>query len=49
MDNHILAELSGAVFVVDRDGIIKYMQTVKELTSEPDYEAVLEVVKGLEK
>ncbi len=41
--------LARAVFVVDRDGIIRYMQIVDELTSEPDYEAALDVVKGLEK
>ncbi len=41
--------LARAVFVVDRDGIIRYVQIVNELTSEPDYEAALEAVKGLKK
>jgi thiol peroxidase len=41
--------LARAVFVLDRDGIIRYMQIVSELTSEPDYEAALDAVKGLEK
>jgi thiol peroxidase len=41
--------LARAVFVLDRDGIIRYMQIVDELTNEPDYEAVLEAAKGLEK
>ncbi len=41
--------LARAVFIVDSEGIIKYMQIVDELTNEPDYEAALEVVKGLEK
>ena len=36
--------LARAVFVVDREGIIQYVQLVKELTEEPDYGAVLDVV-----
>jgi len=39
--------LARAVFVVDKEGIIRYMELVKELTSEPDYEAALEAVKEL--
>ncbi len=39
--------LARAVFVVDRDGIIRYIQIVDELTSEPDYEAALNAVKEL--
>lgn len=41
--------LARAVFVVDKNGIIRYIQTVNEVSSEPDYEAVLEAVRGLEK
>jgi thiol peroxidase len=41
--------LARAVFIVDGDGIIRYMQIVNELSSEPDYEAALDAVKGLEK
>jgi thiol peroxidase len=39
--------LARAVFVLDRDGIIRYMQIVDELTNEPDYEAVLDAAKGV--
>lgn len=39
--------LARAVFVVDREGRIQYIQLVKELTEEPDYEAVLDAVKKL--
>lgn len=39
--------LARAVFVVDKEGVIRYMELVKELTSEPDYEAALEAVKEL--
>jgi thiol peroxidase len=41
--------LARAVFVVDKEGIVRYTQIVKELTNEPDYEAVLKVVKEIEK
>lgn len=36
--------LARAVFVVDRHGILRYSQVVKEITSEPDYAAALEAV-----
>jgi thiol peroxidase len=39
--------LARAVFVVDRDGTIQYVQLVQELTEEPEYEAVLEAVNKL--
>jgi len=39
--------LARAVFVVDRDGIIQYVQLVKEITKEPDYDAVWSAVKKL--
>ncbi len=39
--------LARAVFVVDRDGVVRYVEVVKEITSEPDYEAALNAVKGL--
>jgi thiol peroxidase len=41
--------LARAVFVVDKNGTIRYIQIVKELATEPDYEAVLKAVEGLEK
>jgi thiol peroxidase len=39
--------LARAVFVLDREGIIKYIQIVNEVSEEPDYEAVLGVVNKL--
>ena len=39
--------LARAVFVVDREGIIQYVQLVKEVSEEPDYDAVLDAVKKL--
>jgi thiol peroxidase len=39
--------LARAVFVVDPEGIVKYVELVPELVKEPDYEAVLQAVKEL--
>jgi thiol peroxidase len=39
--------LARAVLVVDKDGTIQYIQLVKEVTEEPDYNAALEAVKQL--
>lgn len=39
--------LARAVFVVDKDGVIRHIEVVDELTNEPDYEAVLKAVKRL--
>jgi thiol peroxidase len=39
--------LARAVFVVNKDGVIRYIQIVDELTNEPDYEAALKTVKEL--
>ncbi|TKJ33348.1 MAG: lipid hydroperoxide peroxidase [Planctomycetes bacterium B3_Pla] len=39
--------LARAVFVVDKDGVIRYIEVVDELTNEPDYEAALEAVREL--
>ncbi len=41
---HLLAR---TVFVVDKQGVIRYIQPVKELSTEPDYNAVLESVNKL--
>jgi thiol peroxidase len=37
--------LSRAIFVVDSDNIITYIQHVPEITDEPDYAAVLDAVR----
>ncbi len=39
--------LARAVFVVDKNGIVKLVQLVKEVAQEPDYAAVLAAVKQL--
>jgi thiol peroxidase len=39
--------LARAVFVLDREGVVRYVQLVKELATGPDYEAVLAEVKKL--
>ena len=37
----------GAVFIVDKDGIVKYAQIVPEVASEPNYEDVLNALRAL--
>jgi thioredoxin-dependent peroxiredoxin len=37
--------LARAVFVIDKTGTVRYVQLVKEIADEPDYDAVLETVK----
>lgn len=39
--------LSRAVLVVDREGKVRHFQLVKEIATEPDYEAALQEVKKL--
>lgn len=39
--------LGRAVFVLDREGTIRYIQIVKEVADEPDYDAVLKAVNEL--
>jgi thiol peroxidase len=39
--------LARAVFVVNKEGVIRYIQIVDELTNEPDYTAVLKAAKEL--
>lgn len=39
--------LTRAAFVVDADNVLRYIQIVPEVTSEPDYQAVLAAAKGL--
>jgi thiol peroxidase len=39
--------LARAVLVVDRTGMVKYFELVKEIGDEPDYEAALEAAKRI--
>jgi len=39
--------LARAVFIVDKDGIIKYAQIVPEVSKEPDYEEILHAVRAM--
>jgi len=39
--------LARAVFVIDADDVVRYVQLVPEIGQEPDYEAVLRAVKEL--
>ena len=40
--------LARAVFVINKQGSLEYIQVVPELTNEPDYQAVLNAVKQLQ-
>ena len=37
--------LARGVFIVDRDGILRYVQLVHEVTEEPDYQEVLDAIQ----
>ncbi len=37
--------LARAVFIIDREGVIRYIQLVQELSQEPDYDAILSALK----
>ena len=39
--------LSRAVFIIDREGVIRYIQRVKDISNEPDYDDVLSALKKL--
>jgi thiol peroxidase len=41
--------LARAVFVVDKKGVIRYIQLVDELTNEPDYQAALKAAEEARK
>jgi len=40
--------LARAVFVVDREGVIRYIQLVQEVAGEPDYDQALDAVRQLD-
>lgn len=39
--------LARAIFIVDREGVIRYIQLVKEAGEEPDYQSVLKAIDSL--
>ncbi|MDZ7814854.1 MAG: thiol peroxidase [Planctomycetota bacterium] len=39
--------LGRAIFVIDKDGVLRYKQVVEEITDEPDYDEALKAVKKL--
>jgi thiol peroxidase len=39
--------LARSIFVIDRQGIIQYIQLVKEVADEPDYQKILDAVGQL--
>lgn len=41
--------LARAIFIIDRDDIVRYVQYVKELSTPPDYEAALKALREISK
>lgn len=41
--------LTRAVFVIDKEGIIRYAEYVPEISDEPDFDKALKAIKALEK
>jgi thiol peroxidase len=39
--------LARAIFVIDKQGVVRYIQLVKEMTTEPNYDEVIAAVKKL--
>jgi thioredoxin-dependent peroxiredoxin len=39
--------LSRSIFVLDKNGVVQYVQHIKELSQEPDYTAVMEAIRKL--
>ena len=39
--------LARAIFIVDREGIVRYKEIVKEISNEPDYDAALGALREL--
>ncbi|MFV0553481.1 MAG: thiol peroxidase [Mangrovibacterium sp.] len=39
--------LTRGTIVIDKDGVLRYFEICPEVTDEPNYEAALEIVKGL--
>ncbi len=42
-----LGLLARAIYLIDKDGVIRYIQTVPEVATEPDYEAVLQAARAV--
>lgn len=47
MEGSLAGTLGRITWVIDREGVIRHLEVVPELGSEPDYEAALSVAKGL--
>lgn len=46
-DGPLAGLLARVVFVIDKEGVLRYSQVVPEVTTEPDYEAVLAEARKL--
>ncbi len=39
--------LSRSIFIIDKDGVIRFIEIVPEVANHPDYEKALEIVRKL--
>ena len=39
--------LARAIFVIDREGILRYEKIVPEIAQEPDYQEIIDTVQNL--
>lgn len=49
VDGPLKGLLTRAVVIIDNDGTVRYRELVEEITTEPDYEAALRVLREGEK
>jgi thiol peroxidase len=47
MEGSLAGTLGRITWVIDREGVIRHLEVAPELGSEPDYDAALNVAKGL--
>lgn len=47
MEGNLAGTLGRITWVIDREGVIRYMEVAPELGAEPDYDAALKAAKGL--
>ena len=44
---NLIKHLARGVFIIDKEGILRYVELVKELSSEPDYDSAIEAAQAI--
>ncbi len=47
IEGNMNGTLGRVTFVIDKQGVVRYVETTKELGAEPDYDAVMEAARGM--